>query len=95
MEENSVDKQLTLDPIEVETVPVEDVPRTYWLPGPVYTALKWVVLIAIPAVGVAYSALAGIWDLPLADEVSQTCNVVALFGGALIGVSAAKGALTK
>lgn len=87
MEENEV--------VEVEAVPVEDVPRTYWLPGPVYTALKWVVLIALPAVGVCYSALSGIWGLPLAEEVSQTCNVVALLGGTLIGVSAAKGALSK
>ena len=74
-------------------VPVDQVPRAYWLPGPVYTALKWGVLVAVPAVGVAYSALAGIWGLPLADEVSQTCNVVALLGGALIGVSAARNAL--
>ena len=80
---------------ETADVPVEEVPRRYWLPGPVYTALKWAVLVALPAVGVFYSALAGIWGLPLADEVSQTCNVVALTGGALIGVSAAKGALSK
>lgn len=76
-------------------VPVDQVPRAYWLPGPVYTALKWVVLIALPAVGVCYSALSGIWGLPLAEEVSQTCNVVALLGGSLIGVSAAKSALSR
>ena len=81
--------------VEGTEVPVDQVPRTYWLPGPVYTALKWAVLVAIPAVGVAYSALASIWGLPLADEISQTCNVVALTGGVLIGVSAAKGALSK
>ena len=81
--------------VDETEVPVDQVPRAYWLPGPVYTALKWGVLVAVPAVGVAYSALAGIWGLPLADEVSQTCNVVALTGGALIGVSAAKGALSK
>lgn len=81
--------------VEAEEVPVEDVPRAYWLPGQVYTAIKWVVLIALPAVGVFYSALSGIWGLPLADEISQTCNVVALLGGTLIGVSAAKGALSK
>ena len=80
--------------VEETEVPVDQVPRTYWLPGPVYTALKWVVLIALPAIGVCYSALSGIWGLPLADEVSQTCNVVALLGGALIGVSTAKGALS-
>lgn len=77
------------------TVPVEDVPRVYWLPDSAYVALKWLVLIALPAVGTFYSALAGIWGLPLADEVSQTCNVVALLGGALIGVSAARNQLRK
>lgn len=87
-----MDENKTVDEAEV---PVDQVPRAYWLPGPVYTALKWVVLIALPAVGVCYSALSGIWGLPLAEEVSQTCNVVALLGGTLIGVSAAKGALSK
>ena len=87
-----MDENKTVDGTEV---PVDQVPRTYWLPGPVYTAMKWVVLIALPAVGVCYSALSAIWGLPLADEVSQTCNVVALLGGALIGVSAAKGALSR
>ena len=87
-----MDDTKTVDETEV---PVDQVPRAYWLPGPVYTALKWGVLVAVPAIGVSYSALAGIWGLPLAVEVSQTCNVVALTGGALIGVSAAKGALSK
>ena len=81
--------------VEGTEVPVDQVPRTYWLPGPVYTAMKWAVLIALPALGVCYSALSGIWGLPLADEISQTCNVVALLGGTLIGVSAAKGALSR
>lgn len=80
---------------DVTEVPVEEVPRRYWLPDGVYVALKWAVLVALPAVGTFYSALAGIWGLPLADEVSQTCNVAALLGGALVGVSAAKGALSK
>lgn len=86
-----MDDTKTVDETEV---PVDQVPRAYWLPGPVYTALKWGVLIALPAVGVCYSALSGIWGLPLAEEISQTCNVVALLGGSLIGVSAAKGALS-
>lgn len=87
-----MDDNKTVDETEV---PVDQVPRAYWLPGPVYTALKWAVLIALPAAGVCYSALSGIWGLPLAEEISQTCNVVALLGGALIGVSAAKSALSK
>lgn len=81
--------------VEGTEVPVDQAPRAYWLPGPVYTALKWVVLIALPAIGVFYSALSGIWGLPLADEISQTCNVAALLGGTLIGASAAKGALSR
>ena len=81
--------------VDETEVPVEQVPRTYWLPGPVYVALKWAVFVALPAIGVFYSGLAGVWDWPLADEVTQTCGLVALLGGALIGVSAAKGALSK
>lgn len=76
-------------------VPVEDVPRTYWLPDSVYVALKWVVLVALPAVGAFYSGLAGVWGWPMATEVTQTCSYVALLGGALIGVSAAKNKLPK
>ena len=76
-------------------VPVDQVPRAYWLPGPVYTALKWVVLVALPAVGAFYTGLAGVWGWPLATEVTQTCSYVALLGGALIGVSAARNALSK
>lgn len=76
-------------------VPVEDVPRTYWLPDAVYVALKWVVLVALPSVGAFYSGLAGIWGWPCATEVTQTCSYVALLGGALIGVSAAKNKLPK
>lgn len=86
MEENEV--------YDETEVPVDQVPRAYWLPGPVYVALKWVVLIALPAVGVFYSGLADVWGWPCATEVTQTCSCLALFGGAMIGVSAAKGALS-
>lgn len=79
----------------IEETDVEDVPRTYWLPSGVYTALKWTTLIALPAVGVCYQALAGVWSLPLAEEISQTCNIVALLLGSLIGVSAVKGSIAK
>lgn len=85
----SPDEIATID--ERQEVEVEDVPRTYWLPSGAYVAMKWATLIALPAVGVFYQALAGVWSLPLAEEVSQTCNIVALFLGSLIGVSAAAG----
>ena len=70
-----------------EEVEVEDIPKMYWLPDNVYVAMKWITLIALPAVGVFYQGLAGIWGLPLSDEISQTCSFVALFLGTLIGVS--------
>lgn len=87
-----------MSPDEIATIDeteVEDVPKTYWLPSSVYVALKWATLIALPAVGVFYQALAGVWSLPLADEVSQTCNIAALFLGSLIGVSAVANQVRK
>ena len=80
-----------MSPDEIATIDeteVADVPKTYWLPSGVYVALKWAALIALPAVGVFYQALAAVWSLPLAEEVSQTCNIAALFLGSLIGASA-------
>ena len=71
-----------------DEVEVEDIPKMYWLPENVYIALKWTTLIALPAVGVFYQGLAGIWGLPLSEEISQTCSFIALFLGTLIGVSA-------
>lgn len=74
---------------------IADVPRRYWLPDMAYTALKWIALVGLPAVGVSYQALAGVWSLPLAQEVSQTCNIAALLIGMLIGASAVSGSISK
>lgn len=63
---------------------------SYVLPAPVYQTLKWVVLVLLPLVAVAYPQLAAIWGWPLSDEVAQTCNVAALALGVLIGVSQLK-----
>lgn len=82
----SPDEIATID--EGREVEVAEVPRMYWLPDRVYVALKWAALIALPAIGTFYQALAGVWGLPLAEEVSQTANVVALLLGTLIGASA-------
>lgn len=53
----------------------------------IYTVLKWVALIALPACAVLYFTLAKIWGLPYGAEITATINAVALFIGALIGVS--------
>lgn len=56
----------------------------------VYDVLKWVALICLPALGVAYSALAGVWGWPYADEIARTVNAVCVLLGALLGISTAE-----
>lgn len=53
----------------------------------VYNVLKWVCLIALPALAVLYFTLAKIWGLPYGAEITATINAVALFIGSLIGIS--------
>lgn len=85
-------KHMTKDiPEEAE---VQDYPK-YVLPEKLYLALKWVALLLLPLVAVFYQALAGIWGLPMPDEISQTCSVVGLFVGTLIGVSEFKALKAK
>ena len=60
------------------------------LPDAVYDLLKWLSLVFFNAVGVLYKTLATIWGLPYGEEVLTTCAAVALFIGALIGVSTAQ-----
>lgn len=60
------------------------------LPNNVYDILKWACIIFLPALSTAYSALAGIWNLPFAEQIPATLTVIALFIGALIGVSSAQ-----
>lgn len=61
----------------------------------VYDVLKWIGLIAIPAVGVFYTAIASAWGLPYADAVSKTCNALGVLIGALIGASSASYSTSK
>lgn len=57
------------------------------MPDKLYDILKWVCLIALPALAVLYFTLAKIWGLPYGAEITATINAVALFIGSLIGVS--------
>ena len=83
------------DPSTTTKLELPDIPdevevkdyMTYWLPSGVYDILKWLALIGLPAIGVFYSALAGIWNLPGANEVARTLQVVGLAIGTVIGVS--------
>ena len=53
----------------------------------VYNALKWIALIALPALGTLYFALAGIWGLPYGEQIVGTITAVDTFVGALLGIS--------
>ena len=60
------------------------------LSNKVYDALKWIVMIAIPALTTAYVGLSTIWGWPYADEVAKTSAVVCALLGALLGISTAQ-----
>ena len=60
------------------------------LPDKIYDVLKWIVLIVIPGLAVAYVGLASIWGWPYADEISKTANVLCTLLGALLGISSAQ-----
>ena len=53
----------------------------------VYDVLKWIALVALPAIGTLYFALAGIWGFPCAEEVVGTITAIDTFMGVLLGIS--------
>ena len=59
------------------------------LPDKVYTSLKWIVMIAIPALATDYVGLAPVWGLPEPEKISKTANILCAMLGTLLGVSTA------
>lgn len=55
--------------------------------GKVYDTLKWIALVALPAVGTAYFAIAQIWGLPDANEVIGTIVAVDTGLGTILHIS--------
>lgn len=53
----------------------------------VYNFLKWLCLIAMPALSVLISVIFKVWEIPYAVQITTTINAIAVFIGALIGVS--------
>jgi anti-sigma-K factor RskA len=53
----------------------------------VYDKIKWVVTIALPALGTLYVALSQLWGWGNADQVTATIVVVCTFLGTLLGIS--------
>ena len=60
-----------------------------------YDALKFLCTILLPACGTLYFALSKIWGLPLAEEIVGTLSAIAVFIGAIIGISSMQYAKEK
>ena len=52
-----------------------------------YDTLKWVALIALPALQVFWLTIGKVWNIDYTVEIGATIGAVALFLGALLGVS--------
>jgi hypothetical protein len=60
------------------------------LPDKVYDILKWIAMVAIPAVATGYVCLAAIWGWPYASEVAKTASTICTLLGTLLGISSAQ-----
>ena len=54
-----------------------------------YDAIKWIVVIVIPAVITLYSTLGGIWDFPYVQEITASLAAVDVFLGVIMKISSA------
>lgn len=52
-----------------------------------YDILKYIAQVVLPAMGTLYFALAGIWNLPYAEQVVGTITAVDTFLGVLLKIS--------
>lgn len=78
---------------ELETEGIETVETTtnnYLIPDKVYTALKWLALLGIPALSTLVQAAGTIWGIDIAEPVALTIAAVGTFIGGIIGISAYK-----
>ena len=57
------------------------------LPNKVYDILKWLCILGLPALSALYSTLAGIWNLPFAEQIPATITAGTAFLGTILGVS--------
>lgn len=61
--------------------------KDYMLPGAVYDVLKWLGLVACPALAVFYATAAPAWGWPHPEQVVLTLNALGTLIGVLIGAS--------
>lgn len=58
------------------------------LSQPLYEALRWLIAIVLPALGVLIVTLNNVWNLGWpAEQISLTLDAIGLFLGAVFGIS--------
>ena len=57
------------------------------IPNKVYNVLKWVCIVAVPAINVFLTTIFALYHIPHIEIVVGTISAVATLVGALIGVS--------
>lgn len=68
--------------------------NNYPQPDEAYKVLKWLALIALPALAVFAHVVGPAWNLPYVDQIVTTLNALAVLVGALIGASELKAKYT-
>lgn len=63
--------------------------KEYFIPSGLYQVLKWLGLIACPAIATFIGAVFPAWGIQNVDAIVLTLNSAGVLIGALIGVSAA------
>lgn len=60
------------------------------IPSKLYNVLKWIAIVALPALATLVKVVCTIWNLPYGDQIATTITAVATFLGALLMVSTIK-----
>lgn len=55
-----------------------------------YSVLKRIAQIVLPAIASLYAALAGIWGFPYGEQIVGTITAIDFFLGTLLGISTAQ-----
>ena len=56
----------------------------------VYDVLKWITMVALPAVTTLWLTLASIWNFPYAEPIGATLGAITVFLGALLDIGSVK-----
>lgn len=55
-----------------------------------YDILKWVDIYLLPALAIAYTGLAKVWNIPFATEIPTTITIAQVFIASVLGISTAE-----